>query len=48
MMSTTRGNAAGAEEEKLEDEEEDDDEVYQYPKAGLGPALGSIESILRW
>ncbi|CAM9620456.1 unnamed protein product [Ectocarpus sp. 12 AP-2014] len=47
MMSATRGGAAGAEEDKLVEDEEDDDEVYQYPKAGLGPTLGSIESILR-
>ncbi len=28
--------------------EQDDDEVYQYPRAGLGPVFASIESLLRW
>lgn len=40
--------AAAAGEKKQEVDDVDDDEVYQYPKAGLGPVFASIESLLRW
>lgn len=41
----SRANTGG---EKKQEEEQDDDEVYQYPKAGLGPVFASIEGLLRW
>lgn len=45
--SSSRAAADAGVEKKLEDEQ-DDDEVYQYPRAGLGPVFASIESLLRW
>lgn len=42
------GAAAGAGEKQQEGGDVDDDEVYQYPKAGLGPVFASMESLLRW
>ena len=39
---------AGSNGNDVQPEEQDDDEVYQYPRAGLGPVFASIESLLRW
>lgn len=48
-MDAAGGTAGENKKQEGDDADvDDDDEVYQYPKAGLGPVFASMETLLRW